>query len=174
MTTNETKRESAIKSAINEAGALVLTFGNGRIIQVHPASLAPDIQRMATLHGLKQKLVDAAAISRNPDTGKSATVADKYDAVYSVYERITSDTPSWNETREGGGNVGGLLLRALIRMQPAKTPEALKAWLETKTDKEKAALRANPKVAAIIDAIRAETVKTDGIDTEELLGELDD
>ena len=170
--TTDTKREAAIKASVTENGGLNLAFSHGELLYIHPARLHDDIVRMAILHGLKQKLVDAAAISRNPDTGKSATIADKFNAVKAVYDRLMSG--SWNKPHEDSGNSGGLLLRALCRMQPGKTVEQLKAWLEGKTDKEKAALRANPRVAKVIDEIRSESAKTDDIDTDELLNQLDD
>ena len=74
-----------------------------------------------------------------------------------------------------GGATGGLLLQALVRMYAGrKTPDELKAFLADKSDAEKTALRKNPRVAQIIDDIRAEQGKAANIDTDELLGELDD
>jgi hypothetical protein len=167
----KTKRENAAIIAAVEVGELRLSFSNGEVLFINPDKLTPEIVTQATLHGLKQKLVDAAAISRNPDTGRSATIEDKFDAVKTVYDRLLAG--SWNAVREGGGNAGGLLFRALCRMyEGRKTAEDIKTYLESKTDAEKAALRKNPKVAAIIDTLRAE--KEDANDAEELLAELED
>lgn len=155
-------------------GSLSLECSNGQVAAIRLHSLTPEILAQAALHGLKQKLVDAAAISRNPDTGKPASPDDKWAAVMEVYERITSPGGTWNKTREGGaGGSGGLLFRALVRMYPAKTPDALREYLDGKTDAEKTALRKNPKVAAVIDEIRAESGKAGAVDTDELLGELE-
>ena len=55
-----------------------------------------------------------------------------------------------------------------------KTPGELRTFLAEKTDAEKTALRKNPRVAKIIDEVRAEQGKTANIDTDELLGELED
>lgn len=181
MNTNTTK-QSAISATLvrNEAGhigGLALEFSNGRTLALTAAQLSQTIMEQAIWHGLKQKLVDAAAISRNPDTGASATIEDKYNAVREVYDRITDPTnPMWNKIREGGsGAVGGLLLRALVRMYDGrKTVEQLREYLESKTDAEKSALRKNPKVAEIIAEIKAERATDDGIDTDELLSELED
>ena len=66
-----------------------------------------------------------------------------------------------------------MLLQALCRMyEGRKTVEELKAFLVDKSDAEKTALRKNPRVAAIIEDIRAEQGKAADIDTDELLGEL--
>ena len=128
---------------------------------------------MATMHGLKQKLVDAAAIGRNPDTGRSATIADKYNAVRAVYDRLLAGM--WNAPRgEGGTGSGGLLFRALVRMYPGKSPEALREYLSGKTPAEQAALRKNPRVAAIIEEIRAEAPDEDSADSDAMLDELAD
>lgn len=168
--TNETKRTPAIAAEIDpHQGLLNLSFANGRKLNLHVSELSADIREMALLHGLKQKLVDAAAISRNPETGRSATVDDKFQAVQSVFDRLLSGL--WNEPREGGGG-GSLLFKALCRMYADKEPATLREWLDKKTDAEKAALRKNPKIAAIILDIQAESAKTDGIDTNALLGEL--
>ena len=153
-------------------GTLTLAFVNGETLTLRADALNIDIQQQAMMHGLKQKLVDAAAISRNPEAGRPATVEDKYQAVKTVYDRLLAG--QWNATREGGGNAGGLLFQALCRMyQGRKTPEELRAFLADKTDAEKAALRKNPRVAAIIEEIRAEQGKAANIDTDELLGELE-
>jgi hypothetical protein len=173
--TNETpKRQAAIETEVTRkdgiAYGLQLMFSNGKILTLAAGQLSDSIQYEATIHGLKQKLVDAAAISRDPATGRSATIDDKYAAVKAVYDRLLSGL--WNEPREGGGNVGGLLLKALARMNPAKDAATLKAWLDGKTDAEKAALRANPKVAAVIAEIQAEKPEVATVDSDALLDEI--
>lgn len=154
--------------------ALTLAFAHGEVLTIRAADLSPTIIAMAVMHGLKQKLVDAAAISRNTETGRAASVADKYDAVREVYDRLLSG--EWNKRREGGaGGSGGLLFRALCRMYDGKkTPDDIRAFLDAKTDAEKAALRKNSKVAAIIEEIRAESAKGDAADADELLAGLED
>lgn len=168
---NDTKRNATITATI-DGTTLALTFANGETLTMRGDALNTDIQQQAMMHGLKQKLVDAAAISRNPETGRAASVEDKYQAVKTVFDRLLAG--AWNATREGGGTTGGLLLQALCRMYAGrKTAEAIKAFLAEKTDAEKTALRKNPRVAQIIEDIRAEQGKAASIDTDELLGELD-
>ena len=153
-------------------GFLHLTFGNGQTLTIATNEISPTIRAQAMLHGLKQKLVDAAAISRNPDTGRSATIDDKYNAVREVYDRLLSG--QWNKVRDGGsGTKGGLLFRALCLMYADKTPEAIRAFLDKKTSAEKTALRNTAKIAAIIATLK-EDVSDDGIDADTLLDELND
>jgi hypothetical protein len=175
------KAKSAIETAValGEAmyqqpfpiGNLTLDFANGKRIVVAVDELKPEIIAHAVLHGLKQKLVDAAAISRDPATGKAATIQTKYEAVNEVFERLMAG--SWNKNRgEGGAGTGGLLFRALVRMyEGRKTPEQIKSWLEGQDDKAKAALRKNARVAALIEEIRAED--GDESKSDDLLADLD-
>ena len=176
---NDAKRNATITATIvtNETDgrpcALHLKFANGEELALTASQLTNNVMEYAIFHGLKQKLVDAAAISRNPETGRAASVEDKYQAVKTVYDRLLAG--AWNAAREGGGSSGGLLLQALVRMYAGrKTLDELKAFLADKSDAEKTALRKNPRVAQIIDDIRAETGKSANIDTDELLGELEE
>lgn len=163
----------AISTEIIE-GKLIMVFGNGESLSVDPAALSPEIRLAAMLHGLKQKLGDAAAISRNPDTGRSASLDDKIAAVREVFDRITSPDGTWNKVRESGdgsGN-GGLLFRALCNIYAGRrTPEQITAFLEDKTEAEKAALRKSFIVAKEIERLRPAPKAGNG---DDLLAELDD
>lgn len=154
---------------ITTAVALSLHSAHGERLTITPDLFTSEVQHAMKLHGLKQKLIDAAAIARNPQTGASATVADKWAALTEVYDRLRQGL--WNAAREGGGT-GSLLFAALQRMQPQTPPEALREWLGKKTDAEKKALEGNPKVAKVIADIRAEKAKATGVDSKALLDEL--
>lgn len=177
--TNTTTKQSTITTDITLDGGLTgngglrLAFDNGKQLVIQLRDMSEAIMEQALLHGLKQKLVDAAAISRNPDTGRSATTDDKFAAVKEVYDRLLSG--QWNKGREGGSGAGngGLLFRALVIMYPAKTPEQLRAYLDGLDDKQQAALRKNPKVAPIIAEIRAKSAKADD-NGDDLLAGLED
>jgi hypothetical protein len=161
----------AISAEVTDT-TLTLTFSNGETLTVDATSLSPDIQTAACLHGLKQKLVDAAAIARNTDTGASATLEDKFNAVREVFERITAPDGTWNKQAKGGtgssSGGSGLLLRALMELT-GQSKVKIDAYLSTKSKAEKAALRASPKVAPIIARYQADKAT---VDTEALLGEL--
>lgn len=125
-------------------------------------------------HGAKQKFIDAGAISRNPETGRSATVADKKAAILEVIDRCTVHG-QWSKTREGGGS-GTLLLEALVRMYEGKKDRAaLVEYLDGLTAERKRQLERNPRVAPIIEAIRTERRLASGKadDGEDLLAQLD-
>lgn len=165
---NDTKRTPAVTAEINGT-RLVFTGDNGRELAVSIEQLDDAIRTQAMMHGLKQKIGDAAAISRNPDTGRSATTDDKFDAMAEVLNRLLSG--AWNKTREGGegGGAGGLLFRALCKVKADKTPTEVRAYLEARTKEEQAALRKVPAIAAAIEEIKAAQAKDGGIDGEALL-----
>lgn len=178
MATTKSTRTPDVSAESDNAG-LTLTFANGQTLRILVSQLTPEIGFAAMMHGLKQKLIDAAAISRNPDTGASATLDDKYQAVREVYDRITSPDGTWNKIREGGtGATGGLLLAALMRLRPGKAREDLQAWLDGKTKEELAALRASATIAPVIEAIKAERAARNpdvkAVNVDDMLGELDD
>jgi frataxin-like iron-binding protein CyaY len=155
---------------------LTLSFANGEVLVVDATQLTPEIVLAATLHGLKQKLCDAAAISRNPETGRSATIEDKFAAVREVFDRITSDDGTWNKTREGaGGNSGGLLFRALCQIYKGKrTPEQITEFLAKLNDADKVALRKQPRVKTVIDELRPASTDDTATSLLDELGNFDD
>ena len=171
------KRQTVIATRyFSEENLLCLVFPTlGKSLDVRVSDLSPEIVQQALVHGLRQKLADAAAIPRDPETGRSASDQQKFDAVKAVYDRITGENPSWNQTSdESGTGTGGLLYRALVRLYPNRDSGEIQIFLSGKSLKEQAALRANPKVAAIIADIRAEDAarKGDLPDTDDMLADL--
>jgi len=183
MKTTETKRVPAIAvdmhidanaGALNPHNTLAVTFANGETSLLKLENIPEHVLAIAVLHGLKQKLVDTAAIPRDPETGRSATNDDKRQAVLDMISRLIGG--EWNSRRAGGmGGAGGLLYRALCRLYADKTPEQIRAYLDGKDKKEQAALRRNPRVAEMIETIKSEggTEDDDSIG-ESLLDELND
>jgi hypothetical protein len=159
-------KEARIMATINTTTTnetITIETAAGTIV-VHINKLAPHIIAAATIHGLKQKIVDAGAISRNTDTGRSATVNDKFDAMNEVFLRLTDPAnPSWNKVeRNSAGASGGLLFRALTRLYPSKTPEAIRAYLEPMDVKQQTTIRATSRVAEMIEMIKAEDAARKG------------
>lgn len=151
-----------------ENGYLTIQVEGKEAMTIHHSHLSPEITIHAILHGCKQKIVDAAALPNG------ATLTEKYEAMREVFTRITAPDGTWNKQGEGAsGQPSGLLFRALCRMYPGKTPEALRTYLDKLDKTQQAALRKNPKVAAIIETIKAESAKTTGIDSDNLLADLD-
>lgn len=152
---------------------LTLNFSHGKELAVSIDNLSPEIIKQAALHGLKQKLVDAAAIARNPETGRSATVEDKYDAVKTVFDRITREDGTWNAVREGVERLaGGMFARALMELTK-KTKGEIDALLEKYTKEEIAALKKNPRIVDIMQRMEREAVAARHDDnSDDLLNQL--
>lgn len=168
--TNETNKTITTTMDVGAGMLIISTIGHPEIVLMLDGGGA-QLLRHAALHGFKQKIVDAAALSRNPDTGRSATVADKYNAMLAVYNQLLSG--SWNKRAGDGSSTGsgGLLFRALCLLYPAKTPGDIKTFLDGKTKAEQATLRKNPKVARVIETLREEEAD-DETDTDAMLDEL--
>ena len=159
------KKQKLIKtSTINEDTGVITTvldFVNGETRTfTAPGSL---VLRFAA-HGIEQKLGDAIA-------GEN----DIADAVLSVDDLIKRlEAGEWNMTRSAGAFSGtSILLQALVEAS-GKTTEEVKAYLSTKSQAEKLALRRSDKVRPIIErleAAKASKSKT-SVDTDALLGEL--
>lgn len=140
------KEASTITFTVKDAGEVVLDLG-----KVHADNLA-----YAALHGFKQRLADAAAMSCDTATGRSATPQEKYEAIKRLADHYMAGGAEWNVAREGG--VGGgrvsYLAEALAQVKGLDVG-AVREWLKERTAAEKAALENVPEVKAIIDARRA-------------------
>lgn len=117
--------------------------------------LPQEIIHQAVIHGLKQKISDRAAIARDPETGRSATPQEKFDAMQETAKRLASGGP-WNAVGgEGGATKRGVLFTALCELFPTRPPNELREWLARKSKSEQAKLRKSEKVAAKIAEIQA-------------------
>lgn len=174
-TATATTKPRDIVTAIDST-TLTITCANGEGIVIDTRELTSDLRIAAMMHGLKQKICDAAALSRNPDTGRSATIDDKYRAMLEVADRLRAGR--WNKPSEGSSSPkGGLLFAALCRFRPEKSVEALREWLDGQSTEQQAALRGNARIAAIIETIKAERAAkrpdVAAVDTDAMLGDLD-
>lgn len=159
------KKQKLIKtSTIDEAAGTVstqLNFANGDTRTfTAPASL---LLRFAA-HGIEQKLGDAIA-------GES----DLNDAVLSVDDLIKRlEAGEWNVKRAAGEFAGtSILIQALVEAS-GKTVDDVKAFLSTKSQAEKIALRRSDKLRPIIERLEADKASKSksAVDTDSLLGEL--
>lgn len=164
------KRLTVIAKAIQftdgVASAVNFTFPDKTVRQVRLAELHALTYAHAAAHGIAQKVGDAAAMSKNPETGTSASIADKVAAATEVLDRITDASAyRWNAERTGGGGES-YLFRALCRLydgehdKPAKTADEVKTWMGKWTEKQLRAMAVkNPTIAGLIAEIRLEAVE---------------
>lgn len=142
--------------------AIRLDFRNG---ETRTFALPADMLNKFAAHGAEQKLGDEIAGLDD--------IEDAVMAIDDLTERLNKG--EWNQKKESGGMAGtSILARALVE-HTGKTMEEIKKFLGTKTQAEKVALRANPKIKPIVDKLEAEkaTKGKNAVDTDKLLGELD-
>jgi hypothetical protein len=145
-------------------------FGNPVSWIVNPALLDPAIREAAMLHGLKQKLCDAAAL------GKDATPAEKVEAIRAVHAALTDpEAPTWNRKAGDGTSGDGLLVRALQRVAGLDRDAARKA-VAGMDKKTQAAMLREPEVAVVVAELKAADAARQpapvGVDTQGLLARL--
>ena len=146
---------TAISFVVEGAGSFFIDYTN----------LTEELRTRALIHGIVQKVSDAAAMPKADLPSDPIEAAKtKLEAMQSVADRLLAG--DWSKrSGEGGGPVAGIILRAftefaLARAAKAKntavTAETVKAVYDAKTKSEQLALRNVPEIAAIIDRIKAE------------------
>lgn len=177
MATEKATKRNAVVSAVIDAGILTITVPDVGVLTIDPASLSPEVRAYAVLHGMKQRIVDAAAIARDESTGLPATPADKFAAMKELADHYLSGASEWSPTRSGErAESGGLVLRALAKIQGLPLDE-MRTIVAAKAEKRGISLKAYyktiadaPAVAAIISELRAAGAKVE--DAEKLMGDL--
>ena len=176
------RKNSIISITTNEeTGALVFTVTGAGEFTITPADLTDEIRNRAMLHGLAQKVSDAAAIAKSEMTGDAETdAAMKFHAMKAVADRFADG--DWSARRgDGTGPVAGVIYRAfeewvMAEAKKAKKPidaETIRALYDAKSRADQLALRNVPEIATIIERIKAERgAKSAPVDTAGLLAEL--
>lgn len=153
-----------LKFEVKDAGSVTLDL----------AKLSSEVIAYACAHGLKQRIADAAALSRGED-GKPATGEARLAAMKELVEHYETGTTEWNRKRAGGGAGPSADLRylriALLEIYPERSAEQINTWLEKRTKSERAAIMVSEKVKAIIDRERAADAAK--VDTDELFMDLE-
>jgi hypothetical protein len=121
-------------------------FRNGKTLTLH---LRPDMIPKYAAHGAEQKGGD-----------EIAGVEDLDDAVLAVEELISRlNNGEWTVKREGSGMSGtSVLLQAIVKVT-SKPLDAVKAYLATKSQAQKLAIRESDKFRVAVAEIEAEKAK---------------
>lgn len=156
-------KRKAIKSSdfVDGAVQVRIDFRNG-ISKLY--TVPADLVAKAACHGGEQKFGDSYAGVED--------VEDMIAACDAVQENL--EKGDWSARVEGSGVAGSsVLARALSELQPSKSMEDIKAWLKTKTQADKMALRNSSRLKPIIERLEAEKVaKSSKVDTGALLAEI--
>ena len=147
-----------IKSTVSGTTLTIAIDGLGEL-SIDASTLSDEVRNLALLHGLRQKICDAAAMS------KGATETDKFAAMTAVRDNLLNG--EWSKrSSDGTGPVSGLILRAFEQWaneqaiaKKAKTPptsEKIKAFYNSKSRSEQLALRNVRRIAEIIETLKSE------------------
>ncbi len=173
------RSNSVITHKVSEDQA-VITFnvvGAGEF-SLDVTATHPDVQHRAALHGFVQRIADAAAKSRDTETGKAATPLEKFEAMKRIADHYASGSADWSLARVAGGErVGGtsIVVRAFARIQGLTVAAALARIQEVAEKKRvttKAFLKGLRGSQAIRDAIAAIEAEEAGDGGDDLLAEL--
>lgn len=175
-------RKNALITVEPTDNGLVFTVGSAGSFTLNPTALGEDIRSRAMLHGLVQKVSDAAAIAKSELSGDAEKdAATKLAAMQSVAERLANG--EWSKrSGDGSGPVAGIIYRAFEEWalamaakgkKEAPTAEKLRSVYDAKSRAEQLALRNVPAIAKIIERMKSERgTKGETVDTAGLLGEL--
>lgn len=175
-------KKTALISASFDAGVLSIAVAGVDTINLPLKALSSELIERATIHGLTQKISDAAAIAKSElpsDPTEAARV--KFEAMNAVAQRLLEG--DWSKrSGDGSGPVAGIIYRAFAefvanaakdKKRPAPSDAGIRAMYGKRTKSEQLALRNVPEIAAIMERMKAERgTPANAIDATDLLAEL--
>lgn len=168
-------RKNAIVSVevSDDLNAISFNVDGHAPILLDVTKLSAPLLNRATLHGLTQKVSDAAAIKFEANETDAEKAEAKHAAMLATVERLL--TGEWNKRGDSDGStpVGGIIFAALRAAKPSVDVEKLRVWYDAKTRAEQLALRNVPEIAAEIERIKAERGSKSKVDGDAVLSELD-
>lgn len=134
----------------------------------------------AMLHGMVQRVSDAAAMARDPKTGASATAQEKFEAMKKLVEHYQSGSGEWSPARVIGERVlrvnpqVEVLIRALRIHSPSKDQETVEKFVKGLTQAQVSALVVSEQLKEAVELAREELREKErasaaGVDAQELL-----
>lgn len=161
------KSNSVVTHEQTENGITFHVLGAGSVA-FDPTKAHQHNRIRAEAHGWIQRISDRAAIGRDPETGKSATPAEKLAAMKALVDHYHTGTSEWSMVAKGKGAVRDLLFQALCIAYPNRKPEEIREWLSKKSRTAQNQLRTSEKIASIIATLQPDTGEAD-----EMLKELE-
>lgn len=179
MSKSDKKRVNSIITVTRWDNKLKFAFTGVGDFTFDPDKVSAENRARAMVHGFEQRVRDAAALSVDRDTGKSATAQAKFDAAKRIADHLMSGATEWNLKPAAGpkGPDAGTIILAMTRVLKKTVDEieailtatqtkrgvdrngALKVWEESK------------QVAAEILKIKTERLAKD-TDSDDLLEEM--
>lgn len=185
----------ATKEATKKRGnGLVFTFNHDGSIKLSavgvgehtfkPGDASLEVRHFAELKGWKSTFEDAAAKSRDPITGQSAPLAERFEASRALMQHYADKSVVvWGRKAAGGERAGGdagLTLMALMRVKGVDLAgaEAIIAKMMDKFNVERKDVLANlgkrDDIIRAISDIKAERAAASRINSVDMLDEIED
>lgn len=172
------KANAVIQVQQTEAGNILVAVAGVGSITMDMTKVHADNKAYAAFHGFKQRLVDAAALSRDTTNGATASPADKFAAIKELVDHYEGGSPDWSRQSAGGG-ASSITLEAIATIQGLTyevAEERVARMADAKfggdTRKCLAYLRTGAKVAEEIERIRKARMPAPKLDADEALAEL--
>lgn len=182
--TKTAKRGNGLKFEFLHDGSIKLSaVGCGEHV-FKPTDASLEVRHFAELKGWKSTFEDAAAKSRDPITGQSAPLADRFAASVALMKHYADKSVVvWGRKAAAGGERStdaGLTLMALMRVKSVDLAGAeaiIKKMMDKHNVERKDVLANLGKNEAIIRAIadiKAERAAASRVNAADMLDELDD
>ena len=162
-----TKSNQVVKVEVTDTALTFSCIGHDGTATLTLADVSAVIINRAAVHGLRQRIQDAAAQSRDEVTGKPATPEEKFAAMKALVDHYMTGTIEWNVGRSGGTGTSGeraLCVAAMTEAFPLTVDidirEKVKGWTNT----EVAAVLASAVIKPIADRMRAARVSSVNVD----------
>ena len=173
------KRSNAVVTMEQTGNVLKFNVLGGGVIELNMADIHPDILTRAAIHGMKQRISDAAAIPCDTETGKPASPVDKFVAIEALVRHYASGSADWSRRAASGERSApnsGKILTAIMNVYKFSSVEKAREVVEATAKKRDIEYKAALNVWKSSDKIAAELVRMASADTkvdaDDLLNEL--
>lgn len=179
MSKTDKKRVNSIITVSRFDNKLTFAFtGVGQFV-FDPDKVSAENRARAMMHGFEQRIRDAAALSVDRDTGRSATPQAKFDAAKRIVDHLMSGATEWNlKAAAPSGVDAGLTIQAIMRVygKTLEQVEAIIAATQTKRGIDRTASlklwASSDKVAKAILDIKRERLET-ATGSDDLIDEME-
>lgn len=175
-------KKSIISANVDDENILNIAVEGVGVIHLPINGLTDELRQRALVHGLVQKISDAAAIAKAElPTDPTEAAKVKFAAMSAVADRLAEG--EWSKrSGDGAGPVAGIIFRAFAefvaaaataKKRPVPSEAEIRAVYDAKDRAGQLALRTVPEIAAIIERMKSERgTKASPVDASALLGEL--
>lgn len=174
------KRSNATVTMAQTDTTLTFNVLGAGSISLNLAAIHPDVLARAAIHGLKQRISDAAALPCNPDTGKPASPSEKFESLSALVEHYNTGTAEWARTRAAGEGTprAGKTLQAIANVYKLADEAAARAYVEGTAKKRGIEYKEALALWKKSDKIREELARMEAaipaaVDADTLIDELE-